>query len=198
MAIHSNGGHKRQAGLIASRPEPIRGADLAAALERGEPRAVLAITRLITGFLMRAGAYHMRQSWEDLCQEVITALIQSARSGGLRETEAFVGYVAAITRNKLADWRRRARGERLDPAYEVEPLAMLRDVDLLMDVRHALRALPEREQRVIEALYLNGYSYGEAAKRLDMPLGTLKRLQTAGLRAMRKHLLVAPRRAESR
>ena len=39
-----------------------------------------------------------------------------------------------------------------------------------------------------KAIYLEGHSYQDAADRLEMPLGTLKRLQTEGLRELREKM----------
>jgi RNA polymerase sigma-70 factor (ECF subfamily) len=67
----------------------------------------------------------------------------------------------------------------------------------LLDLRRALATLPEKERLVIEAVYAEGQSYEEAAARLGMPLGTLKRLQTQGLRILRQSMGVVSRRARS-
>lgn len=161
------------------------------ALVRGDGLAVLKVTRVITSFLIRARAYDLRDSWADLCQEVLLALVSNARNGRLREPDAFVGYVAAITRNKLADWLRRnpRAGASVDERTP-DPLATLRDDDLLLDLERALEELGERERKVVETIYVEGYSYEEAADRLDLPLGTLKRLQTGALRSVRARLLI--------
>jgi len=169
-------------------------------LERGEPSAVLAVTRVITGLLVRARAYDLRDSWEDLCQDVLLALITTHREGRLRETDAFVSYVGAITRNKLADWlaaNRRGNGALLSLEGRPDPIARIRDEDMLIDVERALALLSSRERRVIEVLYLEGHSYEKGAELLGMPLGTLKRLQTGALRFIRKQLLLETRRVES-
>ena len=164
------------------------------ALARGDRAAVLTVTRVITAFLIRARAYDLRDSWDDLCQEVLLVLVNSARNGSLRTPEAFVGYVGCITRNKLSDWlSRNPRGRDIAEARLADPVSMLRDADLLLDVERALGELSERERKVVETIYLGGYSYDEAAERLDMPLGTLKRLQTGALRSIRRRLLICPR-----
>lgn len=159
----------------------------------GTPAAVLAVSRIVTGFLVRARAHDIGDSWDDLRQDVLVALVIGVRQGRPRAGDAFIGYVGAVTRNKLADWFDRHRGRGVDcPLADV---AVTPRDDIRLDVQRALDALDRRERAVIEAIYLAGYSYEEAASRLGLPLGTLKRLQTRGLHALRARLLVSSRRA---
>lgn len=165
--------------------------DILPALARGERPAVLAVTRMITAFLIRARAYDVRDSWEDLCQEVLLALVKSAHQDGLRRPQAFVAYVGSITRHKLYDWfDRNPRVAHMAAVEAVDAAAALRDEELLLDVERALGELGERERQVVEMIYLRGHSYEDAAERLRLPLGTLKRVQTGALRAIRHRLLV--------
>ena len=71
--------------------------------------------------------------------------------------------------------------------------------ELLLDLRRALRQLPPRQYRVLDEIYLRGRSYEETAELLGLPLGTVKRHQTQGLRALREllGLELAPPRAET-
>ncbi len=156
------------------------------ALEKGDRVAVARVTAVITGFLARYGAYDVRDSWDDLCQEVLISLIRSARRGALREPSAFISYTGTITRNALIDHVRhetqpesRVLKERLQEEGQRPP------PDLLLDLQRAREGLPERLRRVVETIYLEGHNYETAAKLLDVPLGTLKRLQTQGLRELR-------------
>ncbi len=41
------------------------------ALGEGDRLALAKVTSVITGFLARYGAYDRRDSWDDLCQEVL-------------------------------------------------------------------------------------------------------------------------------
>lgn len=170
-------------------------AGLALGVEQGDPATILVVTQIITAYLVRARAFHLRDSWEDLSQDVLLALMRTARSGGLRAPEAFVGYVGAITRNKLNDRRDRDRLGAVASAPVPLP-ALLdaggRDDDLRIDLNDALRDLDPRSRTVVRAIYFDGYSYEEAAERLGMPLGTLKRILTGALRAIRQRLVLVP------
>ena len=159
------------------------------ALEKGDRVAVARVTAVITGFLARYGAYDVRDSWDDLCQEVLISLIRSARRGVLREPSAFISYTGTITRNVLIDHvRRETRPESRELRERLQEAGERRLPDVLLDLHRAREGLPERLRRVVETIYLEGHSYATAAKLLGVPLGTLKRLQTQGLRALRERM----------
>jgi len=172
------------------------------ATEAGDRKALLKLTRVITGLLARCGAYEMRDQWDDLTQEILITLIKSVRSGAIREREAFVNYAARITRNKFVDFVRASKKpgsadgardlETADGEGAIDPhRGESRPPDELLDLETSLEGLDERERAVITAVYVEGRSYQEAADRLGVPLGTLKRLQTGALRILRERMGVA-------
>lgn len=165
------------------------------ALERGDPGILLRITRTVIGFLVRSGAHDVRDSWDDLCQEVLFAVIRNGRRGDLRDERAFFAYVIGITRHKLADClaQNRSTLQWRDPTDRtLESPRPTRDAEILLDVQRALAELDDRHRAVIHAIYIHGYSYEQAADRLSLPLGTLKRRQTVALRTLRTRLAVGP------
>lgn len=170
------------------------------ALLAGDRVALLKVSSVVTGYLARYRAYEIRDSWDDLVQDVLVALIASGREGRIRDARAFVSYVGTITRNKLFDWHERnARPGRPDGEGDPESARHIlraatrdeRDPNLLLDLQRCLEALGERQRRVVEAVYVLGHSYDEAAALLDMPLGSLKREQTGGLRSLRECMQAA-------
>jgi len=169
-------------------------------LEKGDRMALARLTSLVTGYLARFHAYQHRDSWDDVCQEVLIKLVRAARRGAIRDPRAFVGYVGTVTRRTLIDWLRKnarlgitdAAGKPERAEAELERLeadvGSRKSPDLLVDLDRAVAELPEAQLRAVSAIYLEGRSYEEAAERLGMPLGTLKRHQTQGLRAMRERM----------
>ncbi len=163
----------------------------------GEPAAFLHFNRLVTGCLLQLRAYDFEQEWDDLRQEVLAAVVQSARAGRLREREAFVAYVRAITRNKLMDRikrrLRRQEGQTLPweeataGAAEAEP-APGPEPELRRDLQDALAELPDEERRLVVGVYVEGRTYPEMADRSGVPLGTLKRRLRDGLARLRARL----------
>ena len=170
---------------------------LLARLEHGEPVAIVRVSRMIHNWLSRHGAYEIRDSWADICQEVLEGLIKAQREGRIRDERAFVNYVGISTRNRMINWVKRHQGRpgAADAWGDPERSAALADPDpqtpraqqpdVLLDLKRALESVPEPRRLALEAIYLEGLSYEEAAKRLGVPLGTLKRRQSQGLREMR-------------
>jgi len=163
----------------------------------GDRVALVKLTRLIGGFLMRYRAYEVREQWDDLIQDVLAALLRNFGQQSLREPRAMVNYVGVITRNKLFDFRDRQRRPGAadlegDPAGASDRSADAREqglgrgADTYLDLGRALERLPDKLRAVVDAIYLQGFSYEEAAGRLGMPLGTLKRMQNQGLRELRE------------
>jgi RNA polymerase sigma-70 factor (ECF subfamily) len=169
------------------------------ALVKGDRVALAKVTSLITGFLARYRAYDVRQSWDDLIQDLILGLLRTARSGRLRERRAFVNYVGRATRNALLDHlAERAKPGSADAVGDPEMAETLRariraeenrrEPGVLIDLQRGLDALPDRHRRVVEAIYLRGHSYAEAAELLGIPLGSLKRVQTQALKRLREQM----------
>ena len=156
-------------------------------LDRGDPVAVARVSRVISAFLNRFRAYELRDSWEDLRQEVLEILIRSHRRGVLRHPGAFVSYTGRIVWSRMA---LRIRRKDRPPETPLDVPALL-DPDLALDLERAFEALSERERSVVDAIYLRGMNYQAAADELRLPLGTLKRLQTGALRALRERLGVS-------
>ncbi len=168
-------------------------------LVQGDRVSVAKVSHVVTCFLARYGAYNMRESWDDLCQEVLMALVRRAQKGQVCNPSAFISYVGKVTRSKLIDRidrdrRAGATTATIDGAAAEVLRARLNperdnpDCDIHLDLQIALSKLPERTRHVLEVIYLEGHRYEDAAQVLEMPLGTIKRLQTAGLRELRQLL----------
>jgi RNA polymerase sigma-70 factor (ECF subfamily) len=163
------------------------------ALARGDSLAFAKVNRLITGYLIR---YRSRALADDACddvrQDALLALSQSVQQGTLRDPKAFVAYAGAMVRNMLLV-RTRTEKRSVALAHRVREVRAIsgappceRELALRLDLECALRALPERQRLVVDALYVRGLRYAEAARELGMPLGTLKGLQVQGLVGLRR------------
>jgi RNA polymerase sigma-70 factor (ECF subfamily) len=169
--------------------------------ERGDRLAIAKISEVVTGFLARYRAYDQRDSWADVTQEALLRILRAQRAGRLKDPQALVAFLGVVVKNLLADLARDRKKpgnpNHEEPSPDREEAQPVTDPDLVFDVRRGLAALPEKERLVVSALYLDGLSYEAASTRLGMPLGTLKRMQTQGLRALREILGVSSRRARS-
>jgi RNA polymerase sigma factor (sigma-70 family) len=164
-------------------------------LLEGDRLAFLQVNRLVTGCLTQLRAYDFQDEWDDLRQEVVLAVIANARSGRLRDPQAFVGYVRIITRNKVMDRlkQRLQRRERetlpWDDATAGAVAATAGDASTEhASVRAALAELSPDERRVIEGVYAQGRTYEEVSAETGIPLGTMKRRLRDALRLLRRRL----------
>jgi RNA polymerase sigma-70 factor (ECF subfamily) len=157
------------------------------ALLKNDRVALVKVTSVITGFLARYRAYDLRDSWDDLIDEVLIRLIQSARRKSIREPRAFISYTGTITRNLLMDWIKRENRHR-DLPDRLKADVESRDTGMLLDLQRALDDLPVKERQVVEAIYLQGHSYESATELLEVPLGTLKRRLTQARKEVRKKM----------
>src|SRR5215813_6660269 len=162
------------------------------ALLQGDPDhkqiAFLKLNRLISGFLVVFRAWDYRDQWEDLRQTVLLKLVKSFCRGQLRESQAFVAYARTITRNEFYNFLKARGGPTVEEAPEVgeeEP----GDEETVLAVRSAIGHLPADQRRAIQAVYIEGRTYEEAAETTGIPLGSLKRYLRLGLTQLRVQLV---------
>ena len=167
-------------------------AQLLEGLLRGDRRALVRLTRVITGLLARQGAFQLRESWADIVQEVLEAVLESARRGRIRDPDALLGYVATIVHRRVLHWRAQ-NGRRPTPADPLDlaesvRLHALPDLALQVDLSRALQDLPASLRQVLRETYCLGHTYGETAARLGLSQRQVKRLQSRGLALLRRSL----------
>ena len=121
---------------------------------------------------------------EDLTQEVFVKVYQTL--GRYRESDGpFGGWLMAVARNHAIDHYRRGRQERARrtedpivletaPAREEHPIAGLEREERARLVHRGLRALPPELRLPLILCDLQGLSYDEIARSLEVPLGTVK------------------------
>jgi len=132
-----------------------------------------------------------RESPEDVVQDVFLTVWRKAASYRPERGDV-AGWLYTITRNRLVDRWRRKGGVVEDGSFDLLAFAAPerdgagRTLDL--SVRQALDVLSPEQRRAIELAYFGGLTYDEAARRLELPLGTLKSRIRAGLAKMREVL----------
>jgi RNA polymerase sigma-70 factor (ECF subfamily) len=121
---------------------------------------------------------------EDVVQEVFVTVWRRAASFRPERGDP-AGWLYTITRNKLVDhWRKLGEPADLDELDE-RRLAEGGPGDLRLTMRQALSRVPSDQRRAIEMAYFGGLTYEETAKRLDLPVGTLKSRIRSGLKSLR-------------
>jgi RNA polymerase sigma factor (sigma-70 family) len=161
-------------------------------IRKGDRVALVHVTRLISAYLHRFGAYEFRDSCDDIIQEVLLKLLRSAREGAIRDPQAFPAFAGKVTYFTYVDWIRKNKPSAAVPLEsDVDPPRnpdRRKDIDLMIDLDRKLAELPPEQSEVLKSIYLEGLSYQEAARRLGIPLGTLKRRQTQGLKSLRERM----------
>lgn len=135
----------------------------------------------------------------DLAEEVVQeAFIQIWRKAAQysRERGSARGWIFAIVRNRSLNLLRDSRREELADVEVLEAMQdtehrslaadVFADLDASSRLRDCLAKLDETKRSSIIMAYLSGYTHGEVAGRLRVPLGTAKAWIRRGLSALRE------------
>ena len=124
---------------------------------------------------------------EDAVQDAFTAVWRGAATYDPERGSA-AAWLFGIARNAVVDWIRQSARERdsIDDAPEAasserSPHECAEDDWLRFCTHAALAELPERERVPLELAYWHGLSQSEIARRLRLPLGTIKTRTRSGL-----------------
>jgi RNA polymerase sigma-70 factor (ECF subfamily) len=172
---------------MSALPPPARDAASDAVLIRavagGDRAAFVALFERYAGrvkaFAMRRGA--TPADAEEIVQDVLVAVWRHAGSFDPARAAAST-WIFTIARNRRVDLARRVGRERLpdpeDPTLVPEPwgdpLRALEAAESEGRLRAAIAALPAAQRAVLVAGFYEGLSHGEIARRLGLPLGTVK------------------------
>ncbi len=182
--------------LPMRRGSPGRGRDLATPdavtrFQNGDPETVRAVRRLVLDVL-RTHSNELRPYWDDLVLEVCAQAWRRVRSGGER-IQNLEGLVAHIAHARVVDLHRLRSRWRLEGGSDehltsiadqaLGPYENLRREETSRIVGAIIAAVDERTRSIWKLIYFEGLKYREAALRLGLPEGTLKRLVHESLRA---------------
>jgi RNA polymerase sigma-70 factor (ECF subfamily) len=119
----------------------------------------------VRGFLARR--LSRREDVEEATQDVF---VKVHRGAGTYDPERdFSPWLFAIARNVVRDHLRRARPAPLPlPADPTAGLFVYESAPRAVEVRDAIRRLPDRYRRAVTLKYLAGLSYREAARELSL------------------------------
>jgi RNA polymerase sigma-70 factor (ECF subfamily) len=125
---------------------------------------------------------------EDCAQETLIRVYRYRDA--YRPDSAFPSFLFTLARRAHADWRRKnlrhggARGE----VEEVPARDALGPRTDLLDLVHALDALPRRLRDVVELAAVRGLPYHRVSVLLGIPVGTVKSRMHHAVRRLRKSL----------
>jgi RNA polymerase sigma-70 factor (ECF subfamily) len=150
-----------------------------------------AFARLFLRFAPKLKSYFLRAGFppaeaEDLAQDVMLAVWRKAALFDSSKAEPW-GWIYAIARNLRVDQHRRAARRAAWPVdgtpSSVDPNAQIEQADAVRRVNGALCALPGEQFTVVRLAYFDDKPHSEIARRLSLPLGTVKsRLRRAAAR----------------
>jgi len=164
-----------------NRPDDAR---LIEAYLAGRRRAVERVERWIAAELAARfpGLAARAEEREDLCQTLHQRLLVNLRTGRFQGRSTLHTYVARITRYAAIDLLR-YRGRRpedpapddgLRPSHEETPERAAEREERRREVARALNRAPDGCRRLWRLIFLDGLSYREVARRLGIPVGTVK------------------------
>lgn len=123
---------------------------------------------------------------EDLVQDALMAI--HTRRQTYDPGQLFTPWVHAIARYKLIDHLRRTKASMTDvPLDEADEIVALDDhagAESALDLDRLLTALPEKMQRAIRCVKIEGLSVAEAATRCSMSESAIKVSVHRGLKAL--------------
>ena len=131
---------------------------------------------------------------EDIVQDTLLAM--HLKRDTWDDSQLLEPWLRAIVHHKVVDHlRRRGFREHLDIADYAESLAAFQPVEesASADARQMLRALPERQRTIVEAISIEGHSARDVGQRLGMSEGAVR----VALHRALKILAVAYRRGPS-
>ncbi len=153
------------------------------------------------GLLVYRLVYRMLNNYqeaEDLTQEIFLSLQE--RPNYNPERGSFYTYLMMLTRSRTIDRLRTKRSqgnfwqnpakikELVHKGNSVHPIDVAAIEERANNVREALKSLSSSQRQILELSYYEGLSQSAIAKRLDLPLGTVKTHSRRGLLQLRKNL----------
>jgi len=134
-----------------------------------------------------------RQAAEECTQDVFVSVWRTA-DGYQPERAQVSTWILAIARNRAIDATRRRAARPVDPHEDVwstdespDASELVSAADVAERVAAAMAELPAAQREALSLAYFDGLSHTEIAKRLGLPIGTVKgrtRLALDRLRAL--------------
>ena len=160
---------------------------LMAQVGEGDQSALTALYDRYAGRIYGMALQKLRDptSAEDATHDVFVTVWQKAASFQQGRGK-LSSWLLTVAHNQIIDTLRRRRksmdiqeAANHDPSYspisrDQDPQTLVADAEAGRAVRWALRALPEDQRQVIVLSYYSGYSQTQIAKKLHIPLGTVK------------------------
>jgi RNA polymerase sigma-70 factor (ECF subfamily) len=157
--------YRRKLGIVGTGSEAPAAAGSIDKPHAGLPDLLPALVSFLRRFTRDAGRAN------DLAQEAAVRALNAKESP--TNHKAYRVWLYQIARNAVVDdIRRRSASMQLEPEH-TDCWAADRSMIATLTVRQALTRLSEEHRQVLILVDIQGFSYGEAAKRLGVPSGTV-------------------------
>ncbi len=127
---------------------------------------------------------------EEILQETFLKIWTKIDSYDPRKSTIFT-WMARIARNAAIDQKRLKRFEHAQNVISLNPVvhgSSITSNHANLDVEKLMSKLDEKYKIILDHIYLFGYSHTEVAKKLDLPLGTVKSRLRKSILILREEL----------
>jgi RNA polymerase sigma factor (sigma-70 family) len=160
----------------------------------GDPGAeaefVAHFQRRIRVFL--AGRTQDRQLAEELCQDIMIALLCALRDGRLREPEMLSSFVYGVARNRLNDYFRKRTREKLDAfpeGFEVAaPAVDHEEQQRYHMVEREIERLDRDDRKILSMTLIDGLKPGEIGASLRLSSEVVRQRKSRALKKLANRL----------
>jgi len=174
---------------------PEEQADLVVRVQAGDATAEARIAEFFAPAVQAMARARSRGAADaqDVCQDVMIAVITALRRGQLRDIQRLAPFVAGVARNVInAEFRTRRR-RTAEPLTDADaPVADLRDeVDLrdrVRTIRNALEEVGADDRRILVLTLVHGLKSGEVATRLALDPQVVRARKSRALRRLAARL----------
>ena len=124
---------------------------------------------------------------QDVCQDVLLAVITALRQGRLRDSERLGPFVAGVARNVINSYLRQRQSRSTEPLSEAaSPVADLRDEMARRErdqtLRTALSEVSASDRQILLLTLVEGLKPGEVATKLSLDAQVVRARKSRALR----------------
>jgi RNA polymerase sigma factor (sigma-70 family) len=166
-----------------------RDGELVSQCLRGDAGAWKALVTRYENLIYSVARVHFRESAaaDDVFQDVCTELYRRLET--IEDIQALPKWLITVTRRKSRQAMTRAEWSDMDPSDIATSDQQVTAVEHRFWIEQALGQLSDREQKLIEALYLDPAqpTYLQISERLDMPVASIGPTRARCLKKLRQH-----------
>jgi RNA polymerase sigma-70 factor (ECF subfamily) len=138
---------------------------------------------------------------QELCQDVLIAVIGALRQGRLRQQDSLKSYVYGVARNLLQDHlrtRARQRTDQLAPDFDVpQPGPRYEEQERERMAHQAIGELASVDRRILLMVLVDGLKAGEIAQRIGLTPDGVRQRKSRALKKLSALLRPLSQRADT-